>query len=96
MNEDILDAKDGRKRGEDSLLGGRRVAATGPALGLGMGAAASGRGCNGIAAGLPRGPARGTAQHAGEQALAARRARMDSGREQVRSLGYFLLVFDSI
>ena len=34
-----------------------------------------------------------TAQHAGEQALAAR---MGSGQEQVRSLGYFLLVFDSI
>ena len=34
MNEDVQDVEDGRKRGEDSPLGGRRVVKTGPTLGL--------------------------------------------------------------
>ena len=76
MNDDVQDVEDGRKRGEDSPLGGRRVATTGPALSLGM--------CDGTTV-LPywlrRPLARtdtevgrrvATAQHAGEQALAAR------------------------
>ena len=83
MHEDVHDVEDGRKRVEDSPLGGRRVATTGPALSLGMG-----DGTTALPYWLRRPLARtdtedgrcvATTQHAGEQALAARRARMRSG-----------------